>query len=105
VENLPSNGTVDLMFQGIQPDNGRPPTNIILTDWFSLQRFSENGFLDFRNSLPTEIWGNVFFSSEISQTYFLTMSLHHYETVKWLFFGVGAVLASLGLVTIFKSKR
>jgi DNA-binding transcriptional ArsR family regulator len=105
MENLPANGTVYMMFQGIRLDNGRSPTNMTLTDWFSLQRSSKNGSLEFRNALPSEIWGNVFFGSEISQTYFITMTLHHYETVKWPFFGVGVVLASLGLVTVFKSKR
>jgi hypothetical protein len=105
VENLQANGTVYMMFQGIRLDNGRSRTNITLTDWFSLQRSSKNGFLEFSNALPSEIWGDVFFDSEISQTYFITMTLHHYETTKWLFFGVGVALASLGLVTVFKSKR
>jgi DNA-binding transcriptional ArsR family regulator len=105
VENLPANGTADIRFEGFQLDNGESPTNLTLTDYFSLERSSKNGFLDFRNALPTEIWGNVFLISEISQTYFITMTLHHYETVKWPFFGVGVVLASLGLVTVFKSKR
>jgi hypothetical protein len=105
VENLPTNGTVYMMFQGIRLDNGRSPTNITLTDWFSLQHSSKNGFLEFRNDLQSAIWGNVFFGSEISQTYIITMTLHHYETTKWPFFGVGVVLASLGLITVFKSKR
>jgi hypothetical protein len=45
------------------------------------------------------------FGSDVSQTLFVTMTLHHYETTKWLFFGVGAVLASLGLAVVLKSKR
>jgi DNA-binding transcriptional ArsR family regulator len=105
VENLSANGTAQLMFQGLRLDNGRSPANITLNDWWSLQRSSKNGFLDFTNSLPTEIYGSVFFGSEISQTYSITVTLHHYMTTKWLFFGVGIVLASLGLVAVFKSKR
>jgi hypothetical protein len=105
VENLPANGTVYVMFQGFRLDNGRSSTNITLTDWFSLQRSSKNGFLEFRNALQSEMWGDVFFGSEISQMYIITMTLHHYETTKWPFFGVGLVLASLGLITVFKSKR
>ena len=70
-----------------------------------LWRFSRNGSLEIRNTLPSEISGNVFFASGILQTYFIMMTLHHYETTKWLFFSVGVVLASLGLVAVFKSKR
>jgi DNA-binding transcriptional ArsR family regulator len=105
VENLPANGTAYIKFQGFQLGNGEGPTNLTWTDYFSLERSSKNGFLDFRNALPTEIWGDLSLISAISQTYFITMTVHHYETMKWLFFCVGVVLASLGLVTVFKSKR
>ena len=105
VENLPANGTAYIKFQGFQLGNGEGPTNLTWTDYFSLERSSKNGFLDFRNALPTAIWGDLSLISAISQTYFITMTVHHYETMKWLFFCVGVVLASLGLVTVFKSKR
>jgi len=113
VENLPANGTVYLRFDVHTPDNTMisfnsntthitvTPTNIALA--YSSE--SENGFLDFTNALPTEIWGDVTLFNGISETYFITMTLHHYETTKWLFFSVGIVLASLGLVAVFKSKR
>jgi len=105
VENLPANGTARLMFQGVRLDNEGRATNMTINDWWSLQRSSKNGFLDFRNDLPTQTWGDITFGSDVSQTYFITMTLHHYETTKWLFFSVGIVLASLGLVAVFKSKR
>jgi DNA-binding transcriptional ArsR family regulator len=125
VENLPANGTVYLGFEGLPLDdpiiplNFKPTNaNVTLTNATSITvtmtntttnialilfSASVNGFLDFRNSLSTNIWGGVIFASETSQTYFITMNLHHYEMTKWLFFSVGVILASLGLVTVFKS--
>jgi hypothetical protein len=105
LENLPANGTAYINFQGFELGKGEGPTNLTWTDYFSLERSSKNGFLDFRNALPTEIWGDLSLISAISQTYFIAITLHHYETMKWLFFCVGVVFASLGVVTIFKSKR
>ena len=124
VENLPTNGTVYIGFEGLPlnttiiPLNSNTtqitvtPTNtthitvtpITVTTNITLAYFSasENGFLSFRNPLPNMIWGEVIFTSETSQTYFITMTLHHYEITKWLFFGAGMILASLGLVTVFK---
>jgi DNA-binding transcriptional ArsR family regulator len=105
MENLPTNGTARLMFQGLPLDDAGFPTNISLNDLSLLQRSSENGFLDFRNALSTEIGGELTFTSKISQTYFITVTLHHYEMAKWVFFSVGIVLASSGLAAVFKSKR
>jgi hypothetical protein len=34
-----------------------------------------------------------------------TMTLNHYETPQWIYFGAGVVLSSLAVIPIFKSKK
>jgi len=99
VEQPPANGTVNLMLE-------------LYRDYdmttFPYISYSESGFIDFRNNLPTEAFVTVFVGSASQNMTFslpTTTILHHYETPNWLFFGVSVVLASLGLITVFKSKR
>ena len=99
VDHLPTNGTVGLTLRSYRDYN--------LTT-FRYISHSESGFIDFRNDLPTETFVGVFLGSDLRNMTFslpTTTTLHHYETPNWLFFGVGVVLASLGLVAVFKSKK
>jgi hypothetical protein len=99
VEHLPTNGTVGLTLESY--------TDYDMTT-FPYIFHSESGFIDFRNDLPTEAFVSVSLSSNSQNMTFslpTPTTLHHYETPNWLFFGVGVVLASLGLVAVFKSKK
>ena len=35
----------------------------------------------------------------------ITITLGHYETLHWVYFDIGVVLASLAVIPIFKSKK
>jgi hypothetical protein len=99
VEHLPTNGTVSLALESYKDYD---------MTTFPYISHSESGFIDFRNDLPTETFVSVFLASNSQNMTFslpTTTTLHHYETPNWLFFGAGVVLASLGLVAVFKSKE
>jgi hypothetical protein len=99
VEQLPTNGTVCLTLKSY--------TDYNMTTFPYTSR-SESGFIDFRNNLPTGTFVRVFLGSNSRNMTFslpTTTTLHHYETPNWLLFGAGVVLASSGLVAVFKSKK
>lgn len=99
VEKPPANGTIRLMLDAYHYTD---------SNWsFPYICHSENGVIDFKNDLPTEAYVQVCLNSEIPVSKIrTTTTLHHSETAQnWLFFGVGVVLASSGLVSVFKSKR
>jgi hypothetical protein len=67
-------------------------------------KYANYGFLD--HKAPEQTLVEIYLASENPNNVIpTTVTLHHYERPQWLFFGLGAVLASLGLVSVFKTKR
>jgi hypothetical protein len=64
------------------------------------------GNLDYRNGPNYDMPVMVLLATKnLQNTSSATMTLHHYERPNWMLFGGGAVLSSLAMIPIFKSRK
>jgi hypothetical protein len=96
-ENIQINGTLMTVLVDELTDN------VLASSTYPLS----NGFVDYKNEQPTFVTVEVYLIAQNTQnvTISTTTTLNHFTQPQLIYFGVSAILLSLGTITIFERKE
>ena len=74
------------------------------TSWVTHKNYQFNEFVGVYLAIPAnQVPNNITILRDLAVS--TTITLHHYETPQWVYFGAGVVLSSLALITMFRSRK